>query len=101
MKNGFKFEIIHGLEDVDPDDDNIDLVVTLSDGRRFSASVFTMKNIEKLMKKDAETGEALHGKYFFCPDMLIVKNLTHKNIQDTLDDLAKDETLTLLRELED
>lgn len=54
--------------------DNIDVEVRLTDGSRWSATVVTIAQVERLMKKWAMTGEALGGRYFSCADGLIVRD---------------------------
>ncbi|GAB2505233.1 hypothetical protein GCM10026982_34980 [Nocardiopsis aegyptia] len=63
----------------DPDEDltlvdNVDVVVELADGTRWSGTLFTLAEVERLMAKDAETGEHLEGRYFWCVDSLIVRD---------------------------
>lgn len=57
-----------GLEH--PDDDNLDIEVRTLDGR-FSATVFTLRNIVTLLDKYRATGEAPTA-YFRCYDGVIV-----------------------------
>lgn len=52
---------------------NIDVFVDLSDGSRWSATVFTLTEVERLLNLWATTGEALGGRYFWCSDGLIVR----------------------------
>jgi hypothetical protein len=52
---------------------NIDVFVDLPDGSRWSATVFTLAEVERLMDRWASTGEALSGRYFSCSDGLIVR----------------------------
>jgi len=51
---------------------NVDVFVDLPDGSRWSATVFTLAEVERLMDLWATTGEALGGRYFWCSDGLIV-----------------------------
>ncbi|MFC8583669.1 hypothetical protein ACFUGD_03700 [Streptomyces sp. NPDC057217] len=53
---------------------NIDVFVTLKDGSRWTATVFTVAEVERLMKLWAGTDEALGGRYFWVPDGLIVRD---------------------------
>ncbi|WP_073948143.1 hypothetical protein [Streptomyces kebangsaanensis] len=60
-----------------PDEDldsvcNVDVEVRLTDGSRWSATVFTVAEVERLMKNWSRNGEALGGGYFWCSDGLIV-----------------------------
>ncbi len=61
-----------------PDEDldavcNVDAEVRLVDGSRWSATVFTVAEVERLMETWKQTGEALDGGYFWCSDGLIVR----------------------------
>ncbi|WP_304454715.1 hypothetical protein [Nocardiopsis sp. YSL2] len=63
----------------DPDEDltlvdNVDVVVELGDGTRWSGTLFTLAEVERLMAENAETGENLEGRYFGCVDTLIVRD---------------------------
>lgn len=51
---------------------NVDVEVHLTDGSRWSATLFTVAEVERLMGHWARTGEALGGRYFWCSDGLIV-----------------------------
>jgi hypothetical protein len=53
---------------------NVDVEVRLAaDGSRWSATVFTIAEVERLMQRWSRTGEALGGRYFWCSDGLIVR----------------------------
>lgn len=72
---------------VSPDEDldavcNVDAEVRLVDGSRWSATVFTVAEVGRLMETWTRSGEALGGRYFWCSDGLIVRepgidNMTH------------------------
>ncbi|MFB6658105.1 hypothetical protein ACFCXL_13050 [[Kitasatospora] papulosa] len=53
---------------------NIDVFVALEDGSRWTATVFTVAEVERLMKLWAGTDEALGGRYFCVSDGLIVRD---------------------------
>ncbi|AJF69354.1 hypothetical protein [Streptomyces vietnamensis] len=53
---------------------NIDVSVTLNDGSHWTATVFTVAEVERLMTLWAGTDEALGGRYFWVPDGLIVRD---------------------------
>ncbi|BDD69389.1 hypothetical protein GCM10023177_31280 [Streptomyces violaceoruber] len=53
---------------------NVDVFVTLRDGSCWTATVFTVAEVERLMKLWADTDEALGGRYFWVSDGLIVKD---------------------------
>lgn len=52
---------------------NVDAEVRLTDGSRWSATVFTVAEVERLMGMWSKTGEAAGGRYFWCSDGLIVR----------------------------
>jgi hypothetical protein len=53
---------------------NVDVLVTLENGSRWTATVFTVVEVERLMKLWAGTDEALGGRYFWVSDGLIVRD---------------------------
>ncbi|EFL42339.1 hypothetical protein [Streptomyces griseoflavus] len=53
---------------------NVDVFVTLDNGSRWTATVFTVAEVERLMKLWAGTDEALGGRYFWVSDGLIVRD---------------------------
>ncbi|MCY0950635.1 hypothetical protein [Streptomyces sp. H27-S2] len=61
---------------------NVDAEVMLTDGSRWSATVFTVAEVARLMETWTTSGEALGGRYFWVSDGLIVRdpgidNMTH------------------------
>ena len=82
---------LHILEGAgwDEHDDNIDIEVHLLSGKRYSASLFTVKNLQTLMDRHQITGESNHGQYIYTPDMIIVRRLTVDIIVAMIDDLLK------------
>ena len=54
---------------------NVDVEVRLAaDGSRWSATVFTLAEVERLMDRWSQTGEELGGRFFWCSDGLIVRD---------------------------
>ncbi|MFI7388489.1 hypothetical protein [Streptomyces sp. NPDC049813] len=62
----------HDGEDVD-EVCNVDVFVTPEDGSRWTATVFTVAKVKRMMTRWAGTDEALGGMYFWVPDGLIVR----------------------------
>lgn len=60
---------------VDPVDDNIDLIVELKDGRRFSFTAFTTANLIRLMQGRLS---------FVSPGLLVVDRLTDEALIDAV-----------------
>ncbi|MFJ8599093.1 hypothetical protein ACIREM_10245 [Streptomyces shenzhenensis] len=53
---------------------NVDVEVHLPDGFRWSATIFTLAEVDRLMRRWEETGEAARGRCFWCSDGLIVRS---------------------------
>jgi hypothetical protein len=86
---GYSVEILHLVASPLTDADNVDVVVTLESGERFSATFFTLKNIELLLRRYRETGECGGGLYFYTTDMIIVECLTADVIRKSVSDLVE------------
>ncbi|MDT0390868.1 hypothetical protein [Streptomyces dubilierae] len=82
---------------------NVDVEVRLTaDDSRWSATVFTQAEVERLMEKDSRTGESLNGRYFWCSDGLIVRDPGIDNITQVLIGLLDCGDFTqILQRLED
>ncbi|MEV7509160.1 hypothetical protein AB0O57_14540 [Streptomyces sp. NPDC091201] len=81
---------------------NVDLFVTLNDGSRWTATVFTVAEVERLMKVLAESGEALGGRFFWVSDGLIVRDPGVDSMTDVIAGLIEtDEFTTVFQRLED
>src|SRR5436309_2781589 len=88
----YSIHIHHGLEGVDPADDNVDLEVRFGDGSRYAATFFTLNNLRSLFEKNQRTGECKGGLYLWASDMVILKELSQDSISETVADLiAHDE----------
>ncbi|WP_269856029.1 hypothetical protein [Streptomyces sp. RPT161] len=82
--------------------DNVDVFVNLKDGSRLSATIITLNQVEVIMARWAEIGEALGGRYFWCSDGLIVRDAGISNMTRVLIGLAENGKLTqVLRRLDD
>lgn len=68
-------------------DDNTDAIVTFEDGSRWVASFFTYKNIQTLAEKNKQTGECLHGNYFWGSDMVLVDECSRNRIEEVIEHL--------------
>nr|BFD89540.1 hypothetical protein KitaXyl93_09000 [Kitasatospora sp. Xyl93] len=82
---------------------NVDVLVRLTaDGSRWSATVFTLAEVERLMERWSRTGEESSGRYFWCPDGLIVRHPGIDNMTQVLADLLDaDEFPRVLQQLDD
>jgi hypothetical protein len=70
--------------------ENVDAVVRLPDGSRWSTTIFTVAEVERLMTRWASTGEHGGGSYFRCFDGLIVRDPGVVNMTRALADLHRD-----------
>lgn len=68
-------------------DVNTDVIVTFEDGSRWVASFYTYQNIQTLAEKNRQTGECLHGKYYWGSDMLLVDECSRSRIDEVIEDL--------------
>ncbi|MFI9387354.1 hypothetical protein [Kutzneria sp. NPDC052558] len=68
----FEASFLAGDDDLDEVCD-VDAEVRRPDGSRWSATIFTVAEVERLLAGWADSGECLGGRYFWCPDGLIVR----------------------------
>ncbi|MFJ2028218.1 hypothetical protein [Streptosporangium sp. NPDC087985] len=52
-----------------------DATITFLDGSRRYATFMTLDVVRRIMDKDARTGESLGGRYFWCSDLIIVRDV--------------------------
>lgn len=102
QKSGYRLMVQQTEPDtLDEEDDNVDVKVYFDDGRTYTATIFTLKNIQSIFEKYEDTGECLSGLYFWTFDMLIVKKLTIEVIERMIADLIESgEYTTALRPLD-
>ncbi|MEV6581200.1 hypothetical protein AB0M92_23865 [Streptomyces sp. NPDC051582] len=93
------------LPSVDEDLDsvcNVDVFVDLQDGSRWTATVFTVAEVERLMAVWAESGEALGGRFFWVSDGLIVRDPGVNSMSQVIAGLIEtDEFSAVFQRLED
>jgi len=81
---------------------NVDVRVRLPDGSSWSATVFTVAEVQRLMEKWAQTGEVLGGRYFWCSDGLIVRDPGVDNMTQVISGLLdKGDFDQILQRLDD
>jgi hypothetical protein len=84
-----KIEVHSSWNAVNADDDNIDVFVRLDNGELWTATFFTISNIETLLNRYKVRGECLHGQYVWAKAMIIVRSLTAEGVRDTLEELHR------------
>ncbi|MGW6831843.1 hypothetical protein ACWGCI_00180 [Streptomyces sp. NPDC054949] len=90
-----------------PDEDlnsvcNVDVFVDLQDGSRWTATLFTVAEVERLMDVWAESGEALGGRFFWVSDGLIVRDPGVNSMSQVIAGLIEtDEFFTVFQRIED
>lgn len=87
------FKLWLEFEEVDPGNWDIEnefcnVIVHLSNGRKYGINVWTYKFFETSIKENKLTGENLNGLYLRPPD-LFVKLLTRECIERTINDLLR------------
>ena len=84
-------------------DDNVDIEIVMNNGKRYSGTVFTLKNIQTLMEGYKQTGECCNGLYFGgCKDIVLVEKLTIENISEIIRSVyQKDQLETVFNQLYD
>jgi hypothetical protein len=81
--------IVHKLHDVT--DANVDVEITLDDGRVFSATFITPANIQTIMARYQSSGECENGLYFWASDMIVIKCLDPLSIETCIRSIVESE----------
>ncbi|MBZ2407336.1 hypothetical protein ACWHAO_11250 [Streptomyces albidoflavus] len=82
--------------------DDVDVLVNLKDGSRWSATIITLAQVEAHMKRWATSGEALAGRYFWYSDGLIVRDPGISSMTGVLTGLVQNGEFTeILQRLDD
>jgi len=77
---------------IDENDINVDVEVRLSDGTRWSATVFTVDNLRSLLARHRTTGKDGAGLYAWASDMVVVDRVSDASLRQLVDRLiAQDE----------
>ena len=66
-----EFELWHLLEGFDPEDEIFNMLIDMSDGKRYALNVWTYKSIWRAVKCSREMGDCLNGAYLQPPDLLV------------------------------
>ncbi len=83
------------------ENDNTDVIVTLTNGEKYVGSFFTYLNVGELTGKNEQTGENLNGKYFWASDMILISNCSRRHIEQVINELhVQDELTTVFNKIE-
>lgn len=66
---------------------NLDLILTLQDGSRWSATALTLEEVASIWRRWEVTGECFNGRYLTCPDLLLLKEPGIDSICEVLEDI--------------
>lgn len=72
MVEDARVQFLPGQDDDPATADNIDAHVYLADGTHRYATFMTTDEINRVLRRWAETGEAAGGRYFWCSDLVII-----------------------------
>ncbi|WP_329089566.1 hypothetical protein [Streptosporangium sp. NBC_01469] len=64
-----------------------DATITFPDGSRRYATFMTLDVIRRIMDKNARTGESLGGRYFWCSDLIIIRDVGLESMAAAIRDL--------------
>ncbi|GLX95888.1 hypothetical protein Hesp01_38380 [Herbidospora sp. NBRC 101105] len=64
-----------------------DATITFPDGSPRYATFMTLDVVRRLMDKDACTGESGGGRYFWCSDLIIIRNVGFECMAAAIRDL--------------
>ncbi len=78
------------------ENDNTDVIVTLTNDEKYVGSFFTYSNIHEITAKNKRTGENLSGKYFWASDMILVDRCSREDIEQVLNELIQQDELTTM-----
>lgn len=91
-QEGYKILILVGAG-INPENDNVDIEVVFNNQERYSATYFTIANIQSLMERYTSTGECNYGQYFWAIDMVIVRDLREETIVESIRTMVSEGTL--------
>ncbi|GAA2393897.1 hypothetical protein [Nonomuraea africana] len=85
--SGFEM-LIPRWEGHDPETaDQADATITLPDGTRRYATFMTLGVVSGIMDRWRDTGECLNGQYFWCSDLIIIREPGFVSMIDAVRDM--------------
>lgn len=67
--------------ELNPADDNTDVVVIFDDGSQWEATFITYANIATLAERNKHNGACLSGNYFWARDMILIGEISRPAIE--------------------
>jgi hypothetical protein len=87
VKEKIRYKIVHPyLEKIDSQNDFLDIEVEIGT-EKYRGSITTTKFVEEKLETYKQTGENKDGSYFCAKGMIILKDLKHRTIRRTIEDL--------------
>ncbi len=74
-------------EPFDPRKETVEVRLTTKDGEESLANFTATGFIDYMFEKNKETGECVNGTYFCMPNMILVEEISERNVRATIDDL--------------
>lgn len=91
----FTVRMLAESDRVDPVDDNVDIEVELSGGaERWGGTVFTLANLDSLMRRCEQSGECGGGRHFWADHAVIVRELTPDGVVQLIEALLDADDFT-------
>ena len=99
-RSGIVIRLILGADDDPQTVDNVVGQITTSDGKTYAATFMTTGAIEAVLKRWKRSGEAGHGSYFWCTDLVVIPRPGTDPIIAAVEELVRvDEQRSLLTDL--
>ncbi|TKK90840.1 hypothetical protein FDA94_03500 [Herbidospora galbida] len=86
-ESGFEM-LIPRWEGYEPETaEEADATIVFPDGSRRYATFMTLDVVRRIMDKDVRTGESLGGRYFWCSDLIIIRDVGFESMAAVIRDL--------------
>ncbi|MCC5787409.1 MAG: hypothetical protein JJU33_11995 [Phycisphaerales bacterium] len=89
QSSSYSATIIHTFPTSGPEDENVDVHVTLNNGAVYAGVLASLRNIHHLLDKYSRTGECASGKYVWVSSLVILRDFELDTIRASLDDLVQ------------
>ncbi|HSE21666.1 MAG TPA: hypothetical protein VLB68_08395 [Pyrinomonadaceae bacterium] len=75
---------------------NSDVLVIFPSGKAWAAKFFTYRNLATLSEKNRQSGDCLHGGYFWTSNMILVDELTRARVEAVVSELLANQEFELV-----